>query len=151
MTRINLRGEVIGVSVAVAEGAQGIGFALPINEAKKSVASVKAQGRIVYPFIGIRYVTLNETIQKENNLPVAEGAWLKSDNNESVVVAAGPAEKAGLKAGDIITGVNGEKLTAKNVLSDVIQKYNVGEAIKLKVLRAGQILTVSVVLEERKF
>ncbi len=148
---LNLKGEVIGINVAVAEGAQGIGFALPVNEVKKSLASVRTQGRIVYPFIGIRYVTLNETIQKENSLPVGEGAWLKSDNKEAVAVAGSPAAKAGLKEGDIITEVNGEKLTGKNVLSDVIQKFNVGQTISLKVLRGGQTLTLPVTLEERKF
>lgn len=148
---LNLKGEVIGVNVAVAEGAQGIGFALPINEAKKSVASVKTKGRIVYPYIGIRYVTINEKIQKENNLPMGEGAWLKSDDKETVVVAGSPAEKAGLKVADIITEINGEKLTAKNILSDAIQKYNVGQTINLKVRRGSQTLNMPVVLEERRF
>ncbi len=146
---LNLRGEVIGVNAAVAEGAQGIGFALPINEAKKAVNGVKTQGKIVYPFIGINYVSITETIQKDNKLPVAEGAWIKPQ--ASAIVKASPAEKAGLKAGDIITEVNGEKVTAKNVLGDVIQKYNVGDIIKLKVLRDGYALEISVTLEERKF
>ncbi|MBI2454422.1 MAG: trypsin-like peptidase domain-containing protein [Parcubacteria group bacterium] len=148
---LNLKGEVIGVNVAVAQGAQGVSFALPVNEVKKSINSVKAQGRIVYPYIGIRYVTLNEAIKKENNLPVSEGAWLKPSGNEAVVVKDSPAEKAGLKAGDIITEVNGEKLTSKNILSDVIQKYIIGQTINLKILRSGQTLTIPVKLEERKF
>jgi len=101
---LNLRGEVIGVNVAVAEGAQGIGFALPINEAKKAVNGVKSQGKIVYPFIGINYVSITETIQKDNKLPVSEGAWIKPQT--SAIAKASPAEKAGLKAGDIITEVN---------------------------------------------
>lgn len=148
---LNLKGEVIGVNVAVAQGAQGVSFALPVNEVKKSINSVKAQGRIVYSYIGIRYVTLNEAIKKENNLPVSEGAWLKPSGNEAVVVKDSPAEKAGLKAGDIITEVNGEKLTSKNILSDVIQKYIIGQTINLKILRSGQTLTIPVKLEERKF
>lgn len=148
---LNLRGEVIGVNVAVAQGAQGIGFALPINEAKKSVNSVKAKGKIVYPYIGIRFVTINDEIKKANNLPVGEGAWLKPNDKSEVVVKASPGDKAGLKAGDIITEINGEKLTAKNILSDIIQKYNVGDIIKLKVLRDGQELNLSVTLEEREF
>lgn len=148
---LNLKGEVIGVNVAVAQGAQGISFSLPINEAKKSLQSVRSQGRIVYPYIGIRFVTLDETLKKENNLPVSEGAWLKSSNTETVIAKGSPAEKAGLKAGDIITEINNEKLTTKIILSDVIQKYAVGQTITLKVLRGSQTLTILVMLEERKF
>ncbi|MBI2465864.1 MAG: trypsin-like peptidase domain-containing protein [Candidatus Sungbacteria bacterium] len=148
---LNLKGEVIGVNVAVAEGAQGIGFALPVNEAKKSIQSVKTQGRIVYPYIGIRFVTLNETISKENNLPAAEGAWLKPGGAEEPVIKDGPAAKAGLKAGDIITEINGKKLVSQDPLSDAIQKFNVGQIINLKIIRGGQTLTIPVTLEERKF
>jgi len=148
---LNLRGEVIGVNVAIAEGAQGIGFALPVNEAKKAVNGVKNQGRIVYPFIGINYVSLNETIQKENNLPVSEGAWIKPTTGQSPIVKNSPAEKAGLKAGDIITEINGEKINSKNILGDIIQKYNIGDTINLKVIRNGNEIVVPVVLEERKF
>ncbi len=148
---LNLKGEVIGVNVAVAQGAQGISFALPINEAKKAVQGVRSQGKIVYPFLGIKFATITENVQKANNLPVSEGAWLKASNSESPIVKDSPADKAGLEAGNIITEVNGEKLTAKNPLSDVIQKYSVGDTINLKVLRGDQTLTIPVKLEERKF
>ena len=148
---LNLKGEVIGVNVAMAQDAQGISFALPINEAKKAVQGVKSQGKIVYPFLGIKFATITESVQKANNLPVSEGAWLKASNGESSIVKDSPADKAGLKAGNIITEVNGEKLTTKNLLSDVIQKFNVGETINLKVLRGEQTITIPVKLEERKF
>jgi serine protease Do len=146
---LNLHGEVIGVNVAVAEDAQGIGFALPINEAKKAVNGVKTQGKIVYPFIGINYVSITESVQKANDLPVSEGAWIKPQ--ASAIVKDSPAEKAGLKSGDIITEINGEKITSKNILGDVIQKYNVGDSITLKVLRGSETLDIPIVLEERKF
>lgn len=146
---LNLHGEVIGVNVAMAEGAQGIAFSLPINEAKKAVEGVKTQGKIVYPFIGINYVSITESIQKANDLPVSEGAWIKPQ--ASAIVAGSPAEKAGLKSGDIITEINGEKVTSKNIIGDIIQKYNVGDTITLKVLRGSDTLEIKVILEERKF
>lgn len=148
---LNLKGEVIGVNTAVAEGAQSIGFALPINDAKKAVEGAKKYGRVVYPYIGIRFVTITEKVKADNNLPVAEGAWLKSSDQNPSVLKGSPAGKAGLKAGDIITEVNGEKITSKTLLSDLIQKYNVGDTIKLKVRRGGQVIVILVTLEERKF
>ncbi|MBI4120376.1 MAG: PDZ domain-containing protein, partial [Parcubacteria group bacterium] len=156
---LNLKGEVIGVNTAVAEGAQSISFALPINDAKKAVEGAKRYGRIVYPYIGIRFVTITEKVKTDNNLPVSEGAWLKpfnfvqgkSSDQDSPVVKGSPADRAGLKAGDIIVELNGEKITSKTLLSDLIQKYNAGDTIKLKIRRGGQVLIISVTLEERKF
>ena len=148
---LSLKGEVIGVNTAVAEGAQSIGFALPINDAKKAVEGAKKYGRVAYPYIGIRFVTIAEKVKTDNNLPVAEGAWLKSSDQDSAVLKNSPADKAGLKPGDIIVEVNGEKITSKTLLSDLIQKYNAGDTVKLKIRRGGQVIVIPVTLEERKF
>lgn len=148
---LNLKGEVIGVDVAVAEGAQGIGFAIPINQVKKSINDAQTKGKIVYPFLGVKYLSITDAIQKDNNLPVANGAWLKPGKTGSMVVKGSPADKAGLKDGDIITAINDEKITENILLSDIIERYNVGDTVKLTVIRGGQTMTVSVTLEERKF
>lgn len=148
---LNLKGEVIGINTAVASGAQNISFALPINEAKKAISTVKSQGKIIYPYIGIRFVNITEKIQQDNKLRVSAGAWLKPSASDPAVLKNSPAEKAGLKEGDIITEVNGEKVTSKKIVSDLIAQYNVGDTIKLKVLRGSQELLILVILEERKF
>jgi len=147
---LNLKGEVIGVNAAMALGAENIGFAIPINKAKKDIEQVKTLGKIVYPFLGVRYVLITENIQKENNLPVDYGAWVqKGAEGESAIFPGSAAEKAGLKEGDIILEFNGEKITTKNTLAKIIVKYNPGDKITLKILRDGQEKIFEVILDER--
>ena len=147
---LNLKGEVIGVNFAMAEAAENIGFAIPINKAKKDIEQVKTLGKIVYPFLGVRYVLITENIQKENNLPVDYGAWVrKGTGGETAIFPGSAAEKVGLKEGDIILEFNGEKITLENTLAKIIMKYNPGDKVSLKILKEGQEKIVEVILEER--
>lgn len=147
---LNLKGEVVGINTAVVSGAQNIAFAIPINKAKKDIESVKSSGKIIYPFLGVRYVLINDTVQSDNKLSVNYGAWLqKGENGEAAVSAGSAAEKAGLKEGDIILEFNGEKITEDNILSEIIMKYNPGDKIDLKILRGGKEMMVAVTLGER--
>lgn len=148
---LNLKGEVIGVNTAIVLGAQNIGFAIPINQAKKDIEQIKNIGKIVVPFLGIRYVILDERTAKENNLPVNYGALiLKGERNEPGIIPDSPAQKAGLKEGDIILEMDGEKISQENTLAEIIVKKNVGQKVSLKILREGREFLVEVVLEERK-
>jgi serine protease Do len=147
---LNLKGEVIGVNFAMASGAENIGFAIPINKAKKDIEQVKKMGKIVFPFLGVRYVIITDEIQKENKLPVNYGAWVvKGEKGESAIFPGSSAEKAGLKEGDIILEFNGEKITSQNPLAKIIMKYNPGDKVTLKVLRQSKEFSVEVVLGER--
>ena len=147
---LNLKGEVIGVNFAMAEAAENIGFAIPINKAKKDIEQVKTLGKIVYPFLGVRYVLINEEIQKENNLPVDYGAWVrKGTGGETAIFPGSAAEKVGLKEGDIILEFNGEKITLENTLAKIIMKYNPGDIITLKILREGKEKIFELTLGER--
>jgi len=148
---LNLKGEVIGINVAMAMGAENIGFALPINLAKRDLAQVKATGKISYPFLGVRYVLINENIQKKNNLSVGYGALIVrgKDASEPAVIPGSPADKAGLEENDIILELNGQKITQENDLAKLIQKYNVGDVIELKVLHKGREKILRVKLGER--
>jgi len=147
---LNLQGEVIGINTAMVQEAQNIGFAIPINKAKRDIEQVSQLGKIVYPYLGIRYVLINEQIKEENNLQVSYGAWLtKGDQGEEAVTSDSAADKAGLKENDIILEFNGEKITTDNSLSKVMQKYNPGDKVVLKVLRDNKESLLQVTLDER--
>ncbi len=147
---LNLKGEVIGVNTAMALEAQSIGFAIPINKAKKDIEQVKTLGKIVYPFLGIRYVLINEEVKKEKNLPVDYGALVaKGSNGEGAIWSDSAAEKAGLKEGDIVLEFNNEKITTENTLAKIIMKYNPGDRVVLKILRDNKEIIIEVILGEK--
>lgn len=147
---INLKGEVIGINAAINLQGQLIGFAIPINSAKRVIDSVKKYGRIVRPWLGVRYILLNKKISKANNFPVDYGALLVkgTGTTDFAVIPSSPADKAGLKEKDIILEVDGKKITESSSLSTLIGKYNIGEIANLKVLRQGKKIDISVKLEE---
>ena len=149
---LDIMGKVIGVNVAMAQGAQNVGFALPIDIIKKDIDSVKSQGKIVQPYIGVRYVPVTKDIQTQNNLPFDYGALvLRGQKITDFAVAPGsPADKAGIVENDIILEINGTKIDDTHQLSDQIAKFSVGDTITLKIWDKGQEKTVQVKLEERK-
>jgi len=147
---MNLKGEVIGINTAIAQNAENIAFAIPINYAKKDIDQVKATSKISYPFLGVRYILINEDVKKQYNLSIDYGAYVSAGTtDQSAITAGSPAEKAGIKSGDIILEFNGEKITAINTLAKIIQKYNVGDSVTLKILRDSLEIEVSVTLAER--
>jgi len=147
---LNLKGEVIGINTAMVLEAQSIGFAIPINKAKKDIEQVKTSGKIFYPFLGVRYVLINEEIQKENNLPVDYGAWvIKGEGGQAAIFPGSAAEEAGLKEGDIILEFDNQKITTENTLAKIIMKYNPGDKVTLKILREGKEKIFEVPLGER--
>lgn len=148
----NLAGEVIGINTAISQGAQNVGFALPINKAKKDLEQVKKTGKISVPFLGVRYVIIDEEIQKKNNLTVDYGALVvRGETQSDVAVTPGsPADKAGIVENDIILEMAGKKVTKDNTLAKIIQNLKVGDKVKLKILHKGEEKTIEAILEERK-
>lgn len=150
---LNLRGEVVGINTAIASGAQNVGFALPIDRAKKDVEQVKSGGKISYPYLGIYYVIITPDLKQRYNLSADYGAWVGRDaegraTNQAVLPDT-PAAKAGIQKDDIILEFNGERPEQTNSLEKIMQKYNPGDAVILKILRAEKEITVEVILEER--
>lgn len=146
---LNLAGDVIGIDTAVAQGAQNIGFAIPINLAKRDIDSVKSTGEIQIPYIGVRYAILTSDVASKNKLSVDHGAWVHGSEGNPAVVSGSPAAKAGLKSGDVITAVNGKDLTQDYSLSTAVNEHNVGDKITLTVVRGSQTISVDVVLAKR--
>lgn len=146
---INLKGEVVGINTAISTEGQGIGFAISIDKAKRSIEQVKTIGKISYPYMGLRYVILDKEVSKARGVDVDYGALVVGDN-DSAVIKDSPAEKAGIKEGDIILEMNGEKVTKDNSLARIISKYNPFEKVNLKVLRDGQEIYLNIVLGEWK-
>lgn len=149
---VNLKGEVIGINTAVSNQGQLIGFSIPVNVAKPIIESVKKYGRIIRPWLGVRYTLINKQLAQENKLPVDYGALILRGNKQTdlAVIPGSPADKAGLLENDIILEADGTKITEDYSLSKAIQKHKPGDKIKLKILRKGEEKIIEVTLEEMK-
>lgn len=148
---LNLKGQAIGINVAVARGAENIGFSLPINKARRDIAQIKGQGKISYPLLGVRYVPVTKPLQKENNLPVDYGALIVPGRtaDQPAISPDSPADKAGLAEGDIILEIDGQRIDQIHSLAKVIQKHEIGDRVSVKFLREGEEKVVEVELVER--
>ncbi len=146
---INTKGEVVGMNTAVDLQGQSIGFAIPVNIIKQVITSVRTTGKIVRPWLGIRFVMITPEIRSQLQLSQSEGALLvKGANNEPAVVETSPAFRGGLREGDIIQTINSEKLQTNKTLPSIIARHKVGDTLKLKVLRNGKTMNIEVKLGE---
>lgn len=147
---LDLTGRVVGMNVAMASGSENIGFALPAEVVKKVVDSVEKNGKIVRPFLGVRYIMVTETLKEQNKLPVDYGALVGRGQTpgELAVIPGSPADKAGIVENDIILEIDGVKITENVSLAALIRRKQVGDTITLKVLSKGKEKTVSTVLQE---
>jgi len=147
---VNMDGEVIGINTAVAgNGAENIGFAIPINDIQGLVKSVLEKGKLLRPYLGVRYVTLNDDYAYFYNLDTKRGAYIApiQGGGQDSIVKDSPADKAGLKEKDIITKVDNEDIDEKNSLISVLGRHSVGDKVTLTVIRDGQEQKIDVVLE----
>jgi len=148
----DMNGNVIGINVAMAVGAENVGFALPINSVKRIVEQVSTTGKYTIPYLGVRYVILNDTLKKKNNLPYNYGALILRGQTmmDFAVLPGSPADKANIGENDIILEIDGVKIDEKNTLSSLVSTKNVGDKISLKVWHKGKEEEKSIILEERK-
>jgi serine protease Do len=150
---VNLRGQVVGINTAIASptgSSVGIGFAIPINSVKKAIESVRQTGTITRPMLGVRYVLIDEEVKKQLSLSVDHGALVRGDTSTAGVVADGPAAKAGIKEGDIILEINGERIDEDHPLANMLIKYSPNEEITLRISRDGKEQNIKVKLGELK-
>ena len=148
---VDMEGKAIGINTAMVMGAQNIGFAIPINYAKKDLEEVMKFGKIRRPFLGVRYIVINKELAKLHKLPAEHGALIVRERlGEDAVVRESAAGRAGLTEYDIILELNGEKITEKDPLANLLQKYKIGEEVSLKILRQGKEIIVKLKLEEKR-
>jgi serine protease Do len=147
---VNLDGQVVGLNTAVAGGdAQNIGFAIPINDITGLIDSVKSNGKLQRPYIGVVYIPLTNDIASEYDLPVNRGAYIAPadvNGGGNPIIAGGPADKAGIQSGDIITKINDKAIDQNNSLSALVNKHKVGDKITITVLRDGKEKKIDVTL-----
>ncbi len=144
-------GCVVGVNAAIVSGAQSIGFAIPVNAARRDIDDIKKYGRIRRPLLGLRYVMIDASLKKKMDLPVDYGALVMREMPHDVaVVPDSPAEKAGIKESDIVLEINGKKLDHDHPIQDFLENSNVGDEVELLVFRDGKELKAKTLLAERK-
>ncbi len=140
---ININGEVVGINTAIrGGGAQGIGFATPINTAKRLLPQLK-QGKIVRGYLGMGIYEVTEDVKQAFNLPEARGALVQQ------VEPGKPADKAGIEKGDVIIEIDGRKINTNRELIDYISYLPVGTKVNITLIRNGQRKTVTATTAER--
>jgi len=141
---INMEGKVVGINTAIIAGGQGIGFAIPVNLAKGIIAQLKTKGEVTRGWLGVGIQDLNPELKEYYGLKDGEGVLVTQ------AFPGDPAEKAGLKAGDIILKVNGHPVDSSRELSRMIAETPVGLGVEILVLRKGNSRTFHVELSKRK-
>ena len=144
----NLDGEVIGINTAIAGDAQGIGFAIPINDVGGLIDSVKQGGKLERPYLGVVYIAITNDVAEQYGLSVKRGAYIAPAGilGSEPLVAGGPAEKGGVRPGDIITKIDDISIDESHSLSSLVNKHKVGDKVTLTILRNGQETKLSVTL-----
>lgn len=156
---INLKGEVVGINTMVVRNelgfgssapVEGLGFAVPSSIFSNVADQIIRTGQVRYPFLGITYLMIDGEVAAQYNLPVQNGAFISPGlNGQSAVLPNTAAAQAGLREGDIITAVNGQRLDANTSLRQLLLQYRPGDTVELTILRDGQEQNVTVTLGER--
>lgn len=146
---VNLDGQVIGMNTAMASDSQSIGFAIPINDLSGLIDSVKATGTLQRPYMGVVYVPITSDVKQQYGLSVSNGAYIptSAQAGQTTVISGGPADKAGVQPGDIITQVDGSDVNQTTSLASLLNKHKVGDKVSLTIVRGGKTITKAVTLD----
>ena len=149
---INLEGKVIGMNTAVANYANGIGFAIPSGDLMPIIESVEEYGEIVRPVLGVRFLMLSQSEAKEISEELDGGALLVANELSGVtsIIEGGAADEAGIEDLDVILAVDGEEINLDNPLHKVVRSYKPGDKITILLWRDGEQLELEVTLKSSK-
>ncbi|MFC1662659.1 S1C family serine protease [Patescibacteria group bacterium] len=136
---LNIAGQVVGVNTAISASGQLVGFAIPINQVKSDIASIENNGKIVRPFLGIRYLLINKQIQNANELSIDHGALVirGSSDDQLAVVPGSPADIAGLVENDIILEISGREISEDQSLARILAEHQPGDVVSIKYIHDG--------------
>ena len=144
---LNAAGQVIGVNTAIAAGAEGIGFAIPINATKGLLKQVIEGKDAKRAYLGVRYLPVNAELAKKYKLSVKQGAYVMSESRQSAVAKNSPADKAGIKKDDVITKIGEIEVGPRGGVSSLIAEYAPGDTIDITYVRGDKEQTVRVTLD----
>ncbi len=146
---LNQDGQVIGMNTAIIGGAQGLGFAIPINTAQRIADQLVATGKVDHPYVGIRMATLTDNLRQQINKDPE--STINIPDQQGVVVLGimrnSPAAKAGMKLGDVIRKINGQAIASADAVQQAVEKGGVGNTIQVEVGRNGQTINMAVRLD----
>ncbi len=143
---LNQRGEVIGMNTAIIGGAQGLGFAIPINTAQRIADQLVAKGRVDHAYLGIRMATLTPELRQRINSDPESNFNIRDDRGVVVVsvMRNSPAAQAGLQMGDVIQRINGQAITSADQVQRAVDKTSVGGTMQIDIARNGRTISKSV-------
>jgi S1-C subfamily serine protease len=143
---LNSAGQVIGMNTAILKNAQGLGFAIPIDQVQRISSQLVSKGKVDHPFLGVQMYNVTEQLRKQ--LASRRDSPIQLDVDQGVliikVVRNSPAEQGGIKAGDVITTVNGKKITNANDVQGEVEKSQLGVDLPITVRRNGKNVDIKV-------
>ena len=143
---LNAAGQVIGMNTAILRGAQGLGFAIPINTAQRIAKQLIATGKVDHPFLGIQMVDLTPQLKQQINSDATTNFKIDVDKGTLIarVVKNSPAAQGGMKSGDIIQSVNGKNVGNANEVQQVVETTKIGTSVSVRVRRNGQNVSLNI-------
>jgi len=143
---LNARGQVIGMNTAIIRGAQGLGFAIPINTAQKVAQELIANGKVEHPYLGVQMVTLTPEVKERIRNRAGDRLNLTADQGVLVVAVAprSPASAAGLQPGDVIKSISNQPVTKIEEVQKLVENSKIGNTLQIQVERDGQISQLGV-------
>jgi len=149
---LNQQGDVIGINTAIRANAQGLGFAIPINTAKRIADQLIATGRVDHAYLGVQMVTLTPELKQNLNSDPNSPLTVQDDRGVLVVrvVPNSPAAKAGVRAGDVLAKIGQQAVTSSEQVQQIVEATRIGDDLPLELRRNGDVVTVAVKPEALK-